>query len=231
LATGNTHWPIHIVVPEIEDIVRNSGQRAAEQAIASKLQEDYDDRTPIAEVEARAWYGRCVYESDNDVNDDQTVTLSWESDPIADSGETTQQALVGRGAKTAIFHMVSFSRKQCERYSNIYGTDGEIYADGTSITVKNFNTGEKRTYYPHQPGGSHGGGDEGLARQFVLAIDQVKNHHQSVATAQKEYLGCDLIEIIRSHAVVFAAERARLGEVNLDFPSWWQKEVAARLGL
>ena len=31
LATGNTHLPVHIVVPEIEDIVRTSGQQGSRQ--------------------------------------------------------------------------------------------------------------------------------------------------------------------------------------------------------
>ena len=57
------------------------------------------------------------------------------------------------------------------------------------------------------------------------------NHRQSIATAEKEYLGCDITEIIRSHAVVFAADKTRLGEIILDFPSWWQKVVAVRPGL
>jgi len=68
-----------------------------------------------------------------------------------------------------------------------------------------------------------------LTRQFVLAVDRVKNHGEDVAKAQREYVGCTLEEVIRSHAMVFAAEEAREKKIVLDFPSWWDKEVQSRL--
>jgi hypothetical protein len=62
-----------------------------------------------------------------------------------------------------------------------------------------------------------------------LAVDRVKNHGEDVTTAQKEYVGCTLEEVIRSHAMVFAAEEARRNKIVLDFPSWWEREVQSRL--
>jgi len=38
-----------------------------------------------------------------------------------------------------------------------------------------------------------------------------------------------LEEVIRSHAMVFAAEQARLGKKVLDFPEWWAENVEASL--
>ena len=226
LGSGNTRWPIDIVVPEIEECI-SVGK--GESAIMTKLAENYTSSTPDSEVSSKNWFGRCVYESDNDVNDDQVVTMTWENDPLPPGSDDNERALVGRGAKTAVFHMVAHTKKVCQRFSHIYGSDGEIYADSETITVEDFNTGAKKIYKPHIAGGGHGGGDDGLARQFILAVDAVKNHGASVADAQIEHVGCSLEEVIRSHAMVFAAEDARKGKKVLDFPKWWREEVEASL--
>ena len=219
-----------VVLPEIEECIAAGSSEAGKKALLSKLAEDYDDSTPTSQVSERNWFGRCVYEADNDVCDNQTVTMTWENDPISLNGEDAIQALKGRGSKTATLHMVAFTKKICERFTNIYGTHGEIYADSASITVENFQTGEKKVHYPSiAADGGHGDGDSGLARQFVLAIDRVKNHGQSVPGAQQEFIGCSLEEVIRSHAMVFAAEEARKERIVLDFPSWWDREVAGIL--
>lgn len=230
LATSNTEWPVDVVLPEIEDYIAIGGREAGQKALLAKLQEDYDETIPSEVVEKKNWFGRCVYESDNDVCDNQTVTITWDDDPLVQPGTRARQQLMSRGAKTATLHMVAFTKEVCERYTHIYGTDGEIYADSTSIAVQNFSTDEKETHYPPRSGGGHGGGDEGLTRQFVCAIDQVKNYGQGVAEAQVEYIGCTLEEIIRSHAMVFAAEEARRSRISIDFPTWWKKEVESRLG-
>jgi len=195
----------------------------------TKLEEDYTTSTPATEVSAKNWFGRCVYEADNDVNDDQVVTMTWDNDPLPPKSDDNEKALAGRGAKTAIFHMVAHTKKICERYTHIYGSDGEIYADSETITVQDFNTGAERVYKPHIAGGGHGGGDDGLARQFILAVDAVKNHGVGVSDAQIEHVGCSLEEAIRSHAMVFAAEDARRGKKVLDFPKWWKENVEASL--
>jgi hypothetical protein len=157
------------------------------------------------------------------------VTLKWDNDPFPRVNDDNEKALVGRGAKTAILHMVAHTKKICQRFSHIYGTDGEIYADSETITVEDFNTGATKVYKPHNAGGGHGGGDSGLARQFILAVDAVKNHGMSIEEAQRVHVGCSLEEVIRSHAMVFAAEQARLGKKVLDFPEWWNREVESSL--
>ena len=229
LGSGNTDWPVNIVLPEIEECIATGGSSGGEAALRSKLEEDYTTSTPTSEVSARNWFGRCVWEADNDVCDDQVVTMTWENDPIPTERNGDEKTLVGRGAKTAIFHMVAHTKKICERFSHIYGSDGEIYADSSTITVENFNTGTKKIYKPHLAGGGHGGGDAGLARQFILAVDAIKNHGSDVADAQKQYVGCSLEEVIRSHAMVFAAEVARKEKKVLDFPKWWKEEVETSL--
>lgn len=227
LDSGNTHWPVDIVLPDIEDFIEKGGKDSGVKALTAKLAEDYDKASMSAEeIASRNWFGRCVYEADNDVCDDEAVTLKWDADPI--SAETQSS----RGPKIATFHMVALTQKICERYCNIYGTTGEIYADSNIITVTDFSTGKVKKHYPHvaNAGGTgHGGGDDGLARQFVLAVDRVKNFGEDVGLCQEKYVGCGVEEIVRSHAVVFAAEEARRSQTVLDFPQWWSKEVQSLL--
>lgn len=227
LNAGNTGWPVKIVDPEIEDIYKTSGQKAAAKKLLEDLAEDYTDDTPTGEVEARPWFGRCVWEADNDVCDDQCVTITWDDDPVKDTDGRV--VLDGRGAKTAQFHMIAFTEKICERRGRIYGTHGEIEYDSTTIKVHNFSTGQTKTHSPHIAGGGHGGGDEGLARQFLLAVDAVDSGAMSVADAQREFLGCDLEEAFRSHAMVFAAEEARTKRQVVDWKKWWGENVDPQL--
>lgn len=235
LGSGNTGWPVKILVPEIEDCIATGGHAAGEAALLQVLGEDYDAGTPQDVVGRKNWFGRCVWESDNDVNDDQVVTMTWDADPV--SG-----ALEGRGAKIATFHMVAFTARICERYTHVYGTTGEVYADGSCISVTDFTRPmplqgarakaeaafETKKFYPHLEGGGHGGGDAGLARQFVLAVDRVKSGEEA-ERVQMEEVGCTLEEIVRNHAMVFAAEEARREKVVLDFPEWWKREVEGKL--
>lgn len=234
LGSGNTGWPVKIVVPDIEECVATGGQAMGEAAIMKELAEDYDSNMPEEAVSKKNWFGRCVWEADNDVCDDQAVTMTWDNDPISGS-------LAGRGSKIATFHMVALTAKICQRYTNIYGTTGEIYADSDCITVTDFTKPlqildpkseaafETKKFYPYLAAGGHGGGDSGLSRQFVLAVDRVKNGGEDVATVQMEEVGCALEEIVRSHAMVFAAEEARRNRTVLDFPEWWKREVESRL--
>lgn len=213
-------WPVKIVSSDIEDIIRNEGVAAAETRLLEVLAEDYDDKTPKDEVQRRPWFGRCVWECDNDVVDDQVVTMEWEDDPLA-SVTNGANALEGRSAKTANFHMISHTLAQCERRGRIYGTDGEISYDSQTITMHDFAKRTTDTFHPKQMGGGHGGGDQGLAQQFVMAIDAVKNGKETVSEAQREYLGCSLEEVVRSHAMVWAAEEARRERKVVNWSRWW----------
>lgn len=226
LKSGNAGWPVHIVDPEIEDLIGSNGMDWAIERLRSRLTEDYNNDTLRDDVEKRPWFGRCVYESDNDVCDDQIVTMTWDDDPLLhEQHSSTDGRLKGRGAKTAVFHMIAQTEKQCERRGRVYGSKGEIEYDSKMIRVYDFGTSKTEVHYPHQPGGGHGGGDAGLTRHFVNAIEAVKHEATPINEAQLHHIGCTLEDVIRSHAMVFAAEEARRKKIVIDWQEWWWKNV------
>lgn len=245
LDAGNVGWPVKIVLPEIEDLFR-SDRKEARRKLLVELAQDYDnDAVSDAVVRGRNWFGRCVFEADNDVCDEEVVTITWDDDvdnatTAAANGVTgtgTADSLAHRGAKTATFHMVSHTRQICERYTHVYGTLGELEADSRTISLRLFSDPPEhpaRVIRPYiDPTSGHGGGDSGLIRQFVLAVDMVKNHsggdgeadRWTAERAQREVLGCTLDEILRAHALVFAAEESRRTGVRVDWAEWWSREI------
>jgi len=218
--SGNRGWPLSIVLPDIESY---GSETEAREAMLAELAQDYDAKWQEPNITRRNWFGRCVYESDNDVCDEQVVTISWDDDPLPGIEENTS-----RNAKTAVFHMVAQTKRICERYTHLYGVDGEIFADSATITVEDFRTGQTTVHRPPSEGEGHGGGDIGLTRQFVHAVDKVKNHGWATDRAQRELIGCTLDEVIRSHAMVFCAEAARRGRQVVDWPQWWAAEVESK---
>jgi len=244
LKKGLTDWPIKIVNPEIEECYQKQGLAVAEEKLLASLAEDYERTTMSQEdIDARPWFGRCVWESDNDVCDDQTVSLTWDDEMSEDvsniasssiaitSSESSHSTQVAekRFAKTATFHMIAQSEAQCERRGRVYGTEGEVEYNSKVIRVFDFASNTANLHHPAQPGGGHGGGDAGLARQFVQAIEAVKNGGWAVERAQKRFIGCTIEEVIRSHAAVFAAEEARREKKVVHWQDWWERNVQARV--
>lgn len=225
LSRGHLDWPVNIVCPDIEDTFRTSGAEAADKALLSQLQHDYNRDTDSDEkIASKTWYGRCVYESDNTVCDDQIVTVTWDD-------ELSSSSSAQMNAKTAVFHMIAPTEKQCQRRGRVYGTHGETSYDSRTITIYDFATqSESVIEVPRQPPEeekSHGGGDYGLARSFVRAVDAVVNQGWDVREAQARFVGCTLEEAVRSHAVVFAAEEARRDENVVKWKDWWREKLAS----
>lgn len=223
LEKGHTRWPVKIVMPDIEDIYKSEGKDKAVEKLTAVLKENYDENTPKDEIQKRNWFGRCVWESDNNVCDDQTVLLSWDDD--IENGEIVK----GRAKKTAIMHMIAPTEMICERRGRIYGTFGEIEYDSETISVFDFRTGQRKVHRPTQAGGGHGGGDSGLATNFVKAVAAVKKGEMEAVEAQKTHLGADLEEEVRSHCAVWAAEDARAKDVTVAWTGWWDTEVTSSL--
>ena len=222
---GNTGWPVNIVDPEIEDLLKAKGLEVAESRLLERLRENYDNDTLPTEVRSRSWFGRCVWEADNDVCDDQVVAITWDDDKLYDRHLASH---ITRHQKKAIFHMTAFTKKVCERRGRIYGTKGEIKYDGQKIEVYTFGTGQTVVYHPSTTGryDKHGGGDTGLTTKFMSAVDGVKNKNMTVAEAEDKFMGCSLEEILRSHALVFAAEEARKESKVIDWKIWWDNVTA-----
>lgn len=139
-------------------------------------------------------YGRCAYESNNDVCDNQVVNIEFSN------------------SSTASFTMIAQTSLICERQTRLHFSHGELVADASTntITLADFRTRQQRVLTPPPPSkgevaynkhgrGGHGGGDFGLVRAFV----------EAVSTGQQEVLGTDVGEVLRSHLAVFAAEKSR----------------------
>ena len=130
-------------------------------------------------------YGACVYSGRNDVVDHQVVNLEY------------------TGGVTASFTMTAFSALDF-RKTRIFGTRGSIEGDGRTLVVHDFLHDTRETIECGPDGGAsaadgHGGADTELIRAFLTAVG---TGDRSVMTSGPE-------ETLRSHRVVWAAERAR----------------------
>jgi predicted dehydrogenase len=115
---------------------------------------------------------------------------------------------------TVSFTMVAQTELICERQTRMHFTHGEIVGDMTTFTVTDFATNKKRRINPPVEGGSHGGGDRGLALTFVDAVQEGK----------QELLGTDVTEVLASHLTVFAAEKSRVEGKVINIQEFEQVE-------
>jgi len=157
IANGHNSWTVDILVDDVPDIEN------------------------VTQAVKNGPYGQCVYESDNNVCDNQVVNLEFES------------------GGTASFTMVAFTSLICARQMRLHFTDGEIVGDMAKYTVTDFRQKKTKTYHPRNEGGGHGGGDMGLIRNFV----------EAVRTGKQDLLGTDVTDVLNSHLTVFAAESSR----------------------
>ncbi|KAJ7179269.1 hypothetical protein C8R46DRAFT_1073188 [Mycena filopes] len=157
VSRGNTGWPVSPLVDGLPDIEN------------------------VTHALRTGPYGQCVYESPNDVCDQQVVNFEFSD-----------------GA-TASFTMIAYTSLICDRQVRLHFTNGEIVGDMRTFTVTDFRTGKRSTVVPRDEGGGHGGGDLGLIRAFV----------EAVRTQRQEALGTTIGEVVKSHMTVFAAETSR----------------------
>ncbi|XP_046879810.1 uncharacterized protein LOC124470113 isoform X2 [Hypomesus transpacificus] len=131
-------------------------------------------------------YGRCVYECDNDVCTNQVVNMEFD------------------GGLTASFSMVAFTEEICQRRTTIYGSKGELSYNGNEIRVFDFLTQRATKHKSNVPGhfgmGGHSGADYHLVDAFISAV----------ASGDASLIRSGPRETLRSHKLVFEAERARL---------------------
>ncbi len=130
-------------------------------------------------------YGKCVYQSDNDVPDHQTVTMEFEG------GATVSHVMTGFTAKNV-------------RTTRIALTRGEIVGDGENLDICRFDGNSVETGVPtcfRLPNSSrHGGGDFNLVSELIRILR--RNDPDEIRETTSEAL--------QSHLICFAAERSRL---------------------
>ncbi len=141
----------------------------------------------LAERMKTSNYGRCVYQMDNDQCDHYITNIEFED------------------GVTASFSMEAFTDYEGRR-TRIMGSMGSIVGDMSSFTHTDFRTGKVSTYDAKTLSEAefaaygHGGGDFGLARDWVHAI----------AANNPKLLTSTIDASIESHIMGFAAERSRM---------------------
>ncbi|MDF9878197.1 Gfo/Idh/MocA family protein [Cellulosimicrobium cellulans] len=156
---------------------------------------DATDEAGVVEALRTTDYGRCVYDSDNDVVDHQVVAMELE----------------GGGAAT--FTMTAFS-EQDHRKTQIFGTHGCLDGDGEKVRVTDFRDGSVTVHDGGHHGATnaaddHGGGDSGVMDAFVRAV----------ATGDPSHVRSGAVESLQSHLAVFAAEESRHRRTVVDVPA------------
>lgn len=159
VARGEKGWPVDILTTDV-------------------------DEKNVTDALRTGPYGRCVYDCDNDVVDNQVVNMLFE------------------GGRTASLTMTAFTEAR-HRNTRIFGTRGELEGDGRMLRHFDFLTDTWTTAdanTPSRPGlGGHGGGDYGLMFTFVKAVE--KEDQDLILSGPHESL--------ETHLMVFAAERSR----------------------
>lgn len=162
--------------------------------------------TKEARLEAlkTGWYGRCVYQCDNDVVDHQTVNMELED------GATVTLVMNGQGDEEC--RTMRWDGAKATLY-------GKFSARGDEITVHHHLTGEvEEIPIIARDSSGHGGGDYGIMRSFINTVNG--NPDDSVTTAR---------ESLESHLLAFAAEEARLNKTVVDMNEFRERlETEAR---
>ncbi|ACT03888.1 Gfo/Idh/MocA family protein [Paenibacillus sp. JDR-2] len=128
-------------------------------------------------------YGKCVYRTDNNVVDHQTVNMEFEN------------------GVTVMFSMSGFTR-DINRIVQIMGTKGEIRGDllNGRIELFDFSSGTQSVIQIPNSQSGHQGGDDGIMRQFVSDLRH-ERYIDTLTSAQAS---------LESHLMAFAAENSRL---------------------
>lgn len=157
-------------------------------------EEDYSDETK-RRILKRSPYGKCVYQSDNNVVDHQLVQINFSNGVTA----------------SLTMHGFSESEGRTLRIDGTKGTlRGRFMSFGETITFYDHYTGEKEKIFQKEldvSGAQHGGGDYKLLDAFIETLTTKES--SSLTNAR---------EAIESHMMAFAADEARLHEkmVNMD---------------
>ncbi len=144
-------------------------------------------------------YGKCVYRCDNDVCDQQRVSINFSNNVVA------------------TFDLSAFGKNSTRRMK-LQFDKGEIHGDlseGSIIIEKytGFKGGAETTHIELGRLGHHGGGDEMLVKGFI----------KSVSMRDKDYNLTSAQQSLDSHLLAFAAEEARLKGRQVDYEKFRKK--------
>jgi hypothetical protein len=153
------------------------------------------DKNHLMELLKTNRFGKCVFQTDNDVVDNQTVQIEFDNDVHA------------------AFTMCGHNGTE-RRMTKISMTNGEIEYDGTgnNLKVHSFEPLFEEVIKVNVTG-THGGGDRAIMDNFVDAI----------TTGDKSILLTPITESLEGHLMVFAAEEARTTECVIKLDEYEQK--------
>ena len=141
-------------------------------------------------------YGRCVYHCDNNVVDNQVISMNFDN------------------GVTVAFTMTAFTDK-VSRITRFMGTKGEIRAttETNTIEVYDFDKRTVRTIEVKEPDSGHGGGDNGIMDDFLSLV--------KTNVVDERYTTGKIS--VMSHAMALAAEEARLSKEVININDFMEK--------
>ncbi|MDD5697308.1 MAG: Gfo/Idh/MocA family oxidoreductase [Victivallaceae bacterium] len=154
-------------------------------------------KSHLKAVQDGTW-GKCVWRAGNDVVDHQVVMMEYEN------GTTATCTLSGFSATNG-------------RRTRVHGTEGELLFDEEAGKIKiwNFNSSISEVIDIKPPDSYH-------PEDKDIVIDWFS----AIAAPQKPPagIGVDTREVLRSHAIVFAAELSRKEERTIEIAEIWPQE-------
>ena len=141
-----------------------------------------NSRQDIANALRNGEYGRCVFMCDNDVCDNQLVTMTF------------------KNGAAAVLEMNAFSDKMF-RECHIVGTKGELIGYGTRLTVRIFGGKATRVHTFNPMIGGHVEGDIRLIAAFVKILCGETTDLKDITTIDAT---------VTSHDIALAAEESRI---------------------
>jgi predicted dehydrogenase len=148
------------------------------------------DKNHLRELLTTNRFGRCVFQTDNDVVDHQTVQIQF------DTGATCSFTMCGHNGVE-------------RRMSKFSMTNGEIECSHGAITVWRFEPLRKEVYHVDTKG-THGGGDRAIMNNYVDAI----------VSGDKSILLTSIKDSLQGHLMVFAAEESRTSGRIIDMDEY-----------
>ena len=147
-------------------------------------------------------YGRCVYRCDNDVCDHQVVNILFKNGVTA---AFSLSAFTNRIARTI--------KIMCE-HGEIRGSENDNRIEIIPFASNGVDETQARLVFPPRAVSGHGGGDEGLMRDFLALLkNQGGDPTSSIARS------------VESHLIACAAEKSRLGGQTVDM-GVYRRELA-----